>query len=163
MGSRQSLERLPTIIPSPHSLQNSVVCSALVQKSKIFPNQTGSGGSHPRGQVMHGKGGHEASRRTAPAESTSIQSSVLHVLAILGRFLFVFGRGRGRSYCFSIGYQNSISGAVPEFALSDTIPNLVQRRPGTPMFYTFKCIFDEHHGGGDCEAGLCRGERSRPR
>ena len=24
-------------------------------------------------------------------------------------------------------------------------------------------IFGEHHGWGDCEAGLCRGERSRPR
>ena len=26
-----------------------------------------------------------------------------------------------------------------------------------------KRIFGEHHGGGDCEAGLRRGERSRPR
>ena len=29
--------------------------------------------------------------------------------------------------------------------------------------YDGNLIFGEHHGGGDCEAGLRRGERSRPR
>ena len=41
-------------------------------------------------KVMHGRGPYEASRRTAPAESTSIHSSAVPVLAFFWRFFIVF-------------------------------------------------------------------------
>ena len=96
--------------------------------------------SHPGPcKVMHGKGAYEASRRTAPSESTSIHSSALvRSWRFFGVFFGIVRKSRKFSRTKPVP-AGLTPGAVQGYACTRGLRSLAAHRARRIDFYTFKC------------------------